>query len=524
MNPEVIFIFFSLFFFTYILEDPAVYLALVLIAEGKISEAAGLTAVATGIFTGDVLLYLLGRYGHRVSFLEKYVFNLLNRAGELQWFRGLTESLQRNSVLFIVFSRFMPGFRLPVYFLSGRNNVSMVMFAAVTLVMAFIWVWSLAAGFHISIAFLSDNTGWGKVAVYLTLLAGFVLLLRIASFFSRPCSFRVLWNRILSLRHWEFWPPWLFYLPLVFYISWLMIRYRLFITSLSMADPAFDAGGLSFDSKFSMMNRFSGSKIAKTILLDRGEEISTYAGSLPIIAKPDKGHRGFGVRLVKNSEELERYRKTAADKYLLQEYVDYPLEYGVFWQKFPWEKKGKVVSVTRKIFPFVTGNGKDRFADLVLADSRARYLAGYYLAVNLNRIHDIPQKGETVVLTKTGNHACGTIFEDGAGDIKGKTLAALEALCDKVEGFYFGRLDVRFRDKKSLSDGTGFKVLEVNGAEAEMTHIYDRRYSIGYAWGVLFRQWRDLFAIAAWNISESGKRPGIISGLYQYGRFFLLGK
>ena len=36
MSPDVVVIFLSLFFFTYILEDPAVYLALVLIAEGKI--------------------------------------------------------------------------------------------------------------------------------------------------------------------------------------------------------------------------------------------------------------------------------------------------------------------------------------------------------------------------------------------------------------------------------------------------------------------------------------------------------
>ena len=67
------------------------------------------------------------------------------------------------------------------------------------------------------------------------------------------------------------------------------------------------------------------------------------------------------------------------------------------------------------------------------------------------------------------------------------------------DGFYFGRYDVRVPSEEDLRRGRAFKVIELNGATSEATHIYDPRYGVLAAWRTLFRQWRLLFEIAAAN-------------------------
>ena len=60
-------------------------------------------------------------------------------------------------------------------------------------------------------------------------------------------------------------------------------------------------------------------------------------------------------------------------------------------------------------------------------------------------------------------------------------------------------MDIKFKDKDALSNGKNFKILEVNGSEAESTHIYDRKYSLFYAYKTLYNQWDTLFKIAREN-------------------------
>src|SRR3546814_20997553 len=53
------------------------------------------------------------------------------------------------------------------------------------------------------------------------------------------------WNR---LRRWEFWPAWLFYVPIVGYILWLGLRFRQ-PTAFTASNPAFESGGVVGESK-----------------------------------------------------------------------------------------------------------------------------------------------------------------------------------------------------------------------------------------------------------------------------------
>jgi hypothetical protein len=342
---------------------------------------------------------------------------------------------------------------------------------------------------------------------------------------------KINYYKICSYYYWEFWSAKIFYLPIIFYYIYFCIRYRIHPLGISYANPCFTFGGLSFDSKYQMLNKFSKHKefISKTIFISKTEKnleeillkMKLAGLNFPVIAKPDQGQRGSGVKLIRKVFDLEMYIQNYNSDFLLQEYINYPLEYGVFYIRNA-SKEGKIVSITRKLLPKVFGDGKSTLADLILKDRRARYLAKVYFKKNKERLGFILSKGDSIQLTHTGNHCQGAIFEDGAMDINKETKRKILEICDSTEGFYFGRFDIKFLDKDSLQNGQNFKILEINGAEAEMTHIYDRKNSIFYAYKTLFYQWDTLFAIAKKNKSLGYEGQPIEKMILEYVRYYFL--
>jgi hypothetical protein len=47
-----------------------------------------------------------------------------------------------------------------------------------------------------------------------------------------------------------------------------------------------------------------------------------------------------------------------------------------------------------------------------------------------------------------------------------------------MQGFYFGRFDVRFNSEDELRKGEGFRIVEANGVTSESTNLYDPDYSV----------------------------------------------
>ena len=323
-------------------------------------------------------------------------------------------------------------------------------------------------------------------------------------------KFKITFYKVLSYKHWEFLPAQIFYIPILFYYLILIVKYRINATAISAVNPCFSFGGMAFDSKYDMLSKFfTHSKyIARTILISNSNErnlefitniIRQHNINYPFICKPDKGHRGNGIKIIRSSSDIIEYLEICKKDFLIQEYIDYPLEYGVFWIKIPGETKGNITSITRKILPHLAGDGKSTLAELILADKRAKYMASAYFEKNKKNLDKIIELNTLYKICNTGNHCQGAIFEDGIKDIKGKTLEKLEEICNSVNGYDFGRMDIKFKNQESLSNGEDFKILEVNGSEAESTHIYDRKYSLLYAYKTLYKQWDTLFKIAKLN-------------------------
>jgi hypothetical protein len=311
-------------------------------------------------------------------------------------------------------------------------------------------------------------------------------------------AYRRLVGRLKRLFRWEFWPPYLFYSPVIAYIAYLGLRFRSF-TLFTAANPAMPAGGFVGESKHDILGhlRNAGSSLPLSILLpagtphDRLEQteafMHTHQLSFPIVMKPDAGQRGSGVVIVRSSHQLREYISHALFSTIVQEYVP-GREFGVFYIRYPEDKRGRIFSVTEKRMPAVVGDGSRTLEELILADDRAVCMADFYLRKNKQRAHEVPSTGDRVQLVEIGTHCRGSIFLDGSYAITPALEEAVDRIASTFDGFFFGRFDIRVPTVEDLMAGQNLKVLELNGVTSEATHIYDPKLSVIDAYRVSFEQ------------------------------------
>jgi membrane protein DedA with SNARE-associated domain len=497
-SPSWLFLVF--FFGTFLSEDAACLLAGTAAANGLVGIEIAILSCLLGIFVGDLLLYAAGRaVGDRI--LD---FRIVKRAFSEERLKRAAGWLNSNVASAVFASRLVSGLRLPTYILAGVLRSDLKKFAFYFFVAAAIW-----APLIVAIASLAQTYVFPKYAllgVVLTLVV-IRLIVRLANWKNR----RMFVARVRRITNWEFWPLWVFYSPVIFYVIWLCIRYRRLV--LTASNPSMPASGFVGESKHDIYSLIEKSPASSRHLLAycklpsglTSEARFERATSLiknerlqfPIVVKPDVGERGNGVRILQSEVELRAQMESLTEDAVIQEFAN-GVEASVFYFRFPTEQHGRIFSITRKEFPAVVGDGTSDLETLILRDPRAVCLAGRYFERNRDRLATIPAVGEAVQLIDIGTHSRGAIFHEG-GQLRTPELErAIDHLSRGIDGFYFGRFDLRSASFAELMRGN-FKVIELNGVTSESTNIYDRRYSLIDAYRILFRQWRIAFEIGAAN-------------------------
>jgi hypothetical protein len=144
-------------------------------------------------------------------------------------------------------------------------------------------------------------------------------------------------------------------------------------------------------------------------------------------------------------------------------------------------------------------------------------MAPFHLGQHTSRLGWIPDAGETIPLVKLGTHCLGATFLDGAWVRTPALEAAIDQLSQGFRGFWFGRYDIRTTDIAAFQAGRDFRVVELNGATAEATSIYDPANTLGSAYRTLRQQWRLCFEIAAANVAR-GAAPTPLRELWRLVR------
>lgn len=526
------------FFATFILEDVAAVGAGLLLATGQISWPAAFTACFLGIWMGDAGLYALARYAGRGWFERSSLRRYATRVAESErWFA------QRGTGI-LIFSRLMPGARLPTYLAAGFLRVPLPRFLFVTGVASFVWT--------LAILFLAETFG-ERLSAWLSrykhdglILLAVAISLFVALQLLRRLSGGVNWNRARARlgrwAHWEFWPAWMFYPPVAIYCLWLAIKYR-GLTLPTASNPGIFSGGIVGESKMVMLEELfktsreftaeaeliaarsdgrqmetdkpSPNGVSQFPYFCRETEHGVFAE--PFILKPDIGQRGAGIKLIRTRVQAEAYLRQTSAPLVAQRYAPGPLEAGVFYYRFPHEIRGRIFAITEKIFPVLVGDGQSTVAELIACDPRARFIADTYLKRFHARRDEVLAAGEELRLVESGNHAQGCIFRDGMRLRTPELEGQIDEISRKLTGFFIGRYDIRYASEADLKAGKHFQIIELNGAASEATSIYDARNSLVDAYRTLFHQWDLVFAIGAAN-RHRGCAPTRVALVWQKWR------
>jgi len=506
---------------TFVSEDLTCVAAGLAAASGRISAFDALGAAGVGIWLGDLGLFLAGKWIGKPA-LRRAPFKWFIHDEDVQ--RSAEWFAERGSVV-VLSCRFLPGTRLPTYFAAGMLGAGFWSFAGWTALAVAVWTPILGLGamwIGASILpWIESYQSLGLLWLFLAVFAYFAAVKFLVPAFTWRGR-RMIASRWGRMTRWEFWPPWMFYPPVLAYIAWLAFKHRS-LSVFTAVNPGLPAGGFIGESKQDILENLGGGEfivrsrlIAASLDLEARldivrEFVEAFALEYPIVLKPNAGQRGSGVSIVRNLTEAREYLDAIRVDCVVQEFAAGD-EFGVFYYRLPGAERGRIFSITRKVFPVLRGDGHSTLERLILADSRAVCMAKFYLKHNEARLHEVPRAGEPVQLVEIGNHCRGTIFLDGTSLVTPELERTIDRISQRFDGFYFGRYDLRVRSEDDLRAGRNFKILELNGATSEATHIYDPKFSLSQAHAILREQWRILFDIAVAN-RDRGARVATIREL-----------
>jgi hypothetical protein len=311
----------------------------------------------------------------------------------------------------------------------------------------------------------------------------------------------------IRLFHWEYWSFIAVYAPI--YIIWigLCLRARSFFF-FAASNPSIKNGGFLNESKKDIIPLIPAEVQPKTLFFSIPadsfqvlQQLQQQDFQFPLIGKPNIGSKGRGVKKFLGPDEVKTYVKNASMDFHIQEFISFPHEAGIFYYRLPGETRGHISGIVRKEFLAVKGDGRTTVGELLQQDKRA--ILQYDELKRILDMEDVPAIGEERVLVPYGNHARGAKFLDDSHCIDESLTSAIDDLCQAIPEFYFGRLDIRYLNWSELREGRNFSVIEVNGAGAEPTHMYDPRHSLFFAWKEIIRHW-----VILWRISRHNHRRG----------------
>jgi membrane protein DedA with SNARE-associated domain len=509
---------------TLVSEDATAIGAGLAVGEGRLPLVPAMLACGAGIYVGDLVLWAAGRVAGRRALRWRPVASCrepVDRAAA--W-------LDRRPALAILGSRFLPGTRLPLYVAAGAAGRRPGAFAFWSLVAVSLWTPLLVGGVALLGAGLAaplDRWLGGGWAARALLVAGVFVALRALAVQTRAHSprradsIRRLPVRLERARRWEFWPGWLFNIPVVLWVAVLGVRYRS-LTLFTLANPAIPAGGFVGESKSAILAQLPREWVMPWAVVPPGSAAARMASlesvlrekgwSLPLVFKPDVGQRGASVRWIADLDQASHYLSAVTGAVVVQLPHEGPFEAGLFYVRRPSERLGRLFSVTDKRFPVIEGDGTSTLGALIDRHPRFRLQADVFRARMGARWNAVPGAGEPVALGRAGNHCQGTEFLDGQWLVTPALERRIDAIARRVPGFFFGRFDVRYRDRARFMAGEDLAIIELNGVTSEATHIYDPSTRLVRAWATLMRQWAIAFAIGAEH-RRRGLRPTPISTL-----------
>jgi membrane protein DedA with SNARE-associated domain len=530
----------TLFALPFCHEDTAIVWGGYLIAQGLASPALVVAALYGGILASDLAIFGIGAGARHVGWLKQ--------RSERWRLTVFEQQLGANFFRLMVLSRIVPGLLFPVFLACGWSGVGLARFMATSVVLIAVQLAVLLGATLLfgNVAFALPGY-WPIVALFALLVALGLGRMRLkgigaglvhAQATAAPCAapatshggmppLRDLAGRVAMA---ERVPPPLFYVPVV--MNWIRLGLRHGSMTLpTAANPRIATGGMWGESKSACLDQIGPEHdafVAAYVCVARGEDEAlggTVAEALarldergigfPLVAKPDVGWQGYGVRCLSEPQDLAAYLAGAAPGagVILQELVPDDGEAAILYAREPGADRGRIVSLTLRYYPHVVGDGTSSVRELVHRTPRGRWKRalhvgrdGLHSGLSAAELARVPGPGEIVRLAFIGSARAGGLYRDLTGDVTAELEGRVDAIARSMQEFHYGRFDVRFRSFPELRRGLGFKIFEINGIGGEAIDIWDPERTVSSAYRTLFDQQELLFTLGARN-RERGFEP-----------------
>lgn len=312
-------------------------------------------------------------------------------------------------------------------------------------------------------------------------------------------------NAIYSITHWETWDWRLKYIPLVpSWISYCMRAGSLWFFTPS--NPSLVFGGFDGVSKREMYNQLPSNLHPKSIFISNKlpfEEVEKLVSSnhfsYPIAVKPEIGRMGLMFRKIETLADLQQYHEKMPVNYIIQDFINYPVEVSVFYYRFPGEQSGAITGFLKKESLQVVGDGKTKLLGLIINSPRACLRIAEMKLKHKDRLNDIIPKGEVYTLSHALNLSRGGRLVNLEHEKDERLLKVFDDLSNHAKGFYYGRYDIKCASIENLKQGINYTILEYNGSGGEPHHVYGNGNSLIKACKILAQHWNIMYKISKCN-------------------------
>lgn len=316
---------------------------------------------------------------------------------------------------------------------------------------------------------------------------------------------------IYKLNHWETWHYLAKYIPLAPAWLWFCLKSRS-LWFFSSSNPTLTFGGFEGESKMEMYEQLPAGSYPKSILISSAlsfneVEQKFYSShfNYPFAVKPDVGMMGFLFRKIRSKEAFRKYHEQINVDYIIQDFVNYPIEVSVFYYRYPGNKKGVITGFLKKEFLEVTGDGVSSLWELIQQYPRVRFRLEEMRAKHETKLNEILAVNEIYCLSPALNLSRGGKLVSLNGEKNDKLLEVFDAISNHTKYFYYGRYDIKCASVDDLRNGKNFTILEFNGSGAEPHHIYGNGYTLMQAYRIVLHHWKTLYHISKIN-HQSGTR------------------
>ncbi len=316
--------------------------------------------------------------------------------------------------------------------------------------------------------------------------------------------------------NWEKWPFKLIYFPLTPVWLWYCLRSGS-CWFFSSSNPTITFGGMEGEGKREMYDQLPPDSYPRTIYINPHTSEADLlrqieAGfSYPLVVKPDVGMKGLWFERIDHEQQLLRYHRAVPVEYVVQEWIDWPVEVSIFYYRHPAMATGTISGFIHKTLLQVQGDGRSTLLELIRQHPKASERIEELSLRHALHFETVLPDGESYLLSHAANHNRGAFFYNLSDRIQGSLTDRFDAISHRPH-FYYGRYDLKVRSIDDFCAGGDCSILEFNGCGAEPNHIYDCGMSLWQAYGVILQHWKMLFEISRYNHRQGHRHWTFLRG------------